>query len=280
MKKNTKKRNTSIGCLFWIALILLVLIVFLFNRERIRTVIEETGFDEFITQQETPSESPEVKRTAPEEEEKPKTTESEGTGAEEQPDQRDEQQEPAPQEEQAESEEQRDSEAEPQDEIRVEEERETSQEESERSEEPRIDKKMRKSELYFVSVADEGAISLRRIVRPVYYESSPLTQTLTALMEGLTSSELNAGLLNLIPDETELLGVRVEEGIAYIDFSEELKFNPFGTEGLKASLRQIVYTATEFNTVEKVQLLIEGRTHSSLSTEGIFIGEPLGRDDL
>lgn len=277
MKKNTKKRNTSIGCLFWIALILLVLIVFLFNRERIRTVIEETGFDEFITQQDTPSESPEVKRTSPDEEEELDKPESEAPATEEQPEHREQQEESAPQEQTSEPSE---TEAEPQEEIRVEDETESPQEESKTKEEPRIDKKMRKSELYFVSVADDGNISLRRIVRPVYYENSPLTQTLKALMEGLTSSELNAGLLNLIPDETQLLGVRVEKGIAYIDFSEELKFNPFSTEGLQASLRQIVYTATEFNTVDKVQILIEGQRRSYLSTEGIFIGEPLGRSDL
>ncbi len=275
MKKNAKKRNTSIGCLFWIALILLVLIVFLFNRERIRTVIEDTGFDEFITQQDAPSETPEVKRTAPEEDQE--HPESDSPGVEEQSEQRDAQETRAPQDD---SQEPLELETESQEENRVEEEADPSQEESEPSEEPRIDKKMRKSQLYFVSVADDGSISLRHIVRPVYYESSPLTQTLNALMEGLTSSELNAGLLNLIPDKTELLSVRVEEGIAYIDFSEELKFNPFGTEGLLASLRQIVYTATEFNTVGKVQFLIEGRKHSYLSTEGIFIGEPLGRDDL
>jgi spore germination protein GerM len=180
-------------------------------------------------------------------------------------------------------EERRDAEGreEPADEIRVEERSaEEEEEEAPEGEEPRIDKKMRKSPLYFVSVGDDGSITLRRIVRPVYYESSPLTMTLKALLQGLTSSELNEGLLNLIPEETEIRQVWVEDGIAYIDFSEELKFNPFGTEGLRASLRQIVYTATEFSTVNRVQILIGGSKHSYLSTEGVYIGEPLGRGDL
>jgi len=38
-----RKRNT-IGCLFYIALVLLVLVIFLFNRARVQQVIEKTGF--------------------------------------------------------------------------------------------------------------------------------------------------------------------------------------------------------------------------------------------
>jgi spore germination protein GerM len=265
MKKNSKKRNTSIGCLFWIALILLLLIIFFFNRERIRTVVEETGFDELITRQQEPQQQPEVKRTAPEEQE-------EQAPDEEQPGEG----EPSPPADEK-ADEKPSGEEQPADEIRVEEDEEKEEEEEES---PRIDKKMRKSTLYFVSVAEDGSISLRRIVRPVYYESSPLTRTLETLMEGLTSSELNEGLLNLIPEKTELRRVWVEDGIAHVDFSEELKFNPFGSEGLRASLRQVIYTATEFNTVEKVQFLIGGSTQSYLTTEGVYIGEPLGRGDL
>src|SRR4030065_2185815 len=38
-----RKRNT-IGCLFFVALVLLVLVIFLFNRARVQQVIEKTGF--------------------------------------------------------------------------------------------------------------------------------------------------------------------------------------------------------------------------------------------
>ena len=38
-----RKRNT-IGCLFYVALVLLVLVIFLFNRARVQQVIEKTGF--------------------------------------------------------------------------------------------------------------------------------------------------------------------------------------------------------------------------------------------
>ena len=139
------------------------------------------------------------------------------------------------------------------------------------------EKNMRSSTLYFVNVSDENKISLQGMMRPVYYEDSPLTETLLALISGLTSSELNKGLLSLIPAGTELLGISVSNMIATINFNDSLSFNNFGKEGLEAELNQIVYTATEFSTVNKVQILINGQKKQFLSTEGVFIGAPLSR---
>jgi len=139
------------------------------------------------------------------------------------------------------------------------------------------EKNLRSSTLYFVNVSDENKISLQGIMRPVYYDNSPLTETLTALISGLTSSELNKGLLSLIPTGTEILGISVANMTATINFNEALSFNNFGKEGLEAELKQIVYTATEFSTVDKVQILINGQKKQFLSTEGVFIGEPLSR---
>ncbi len=142
------------------------------------------------------------------------------------------------------------------------------------------EKNMRSSTLYFVNVSDENKISLQGIMRPVYYDDSPLTETLTALISGLTSSELNKGLLSLIPTGTEILGISVSNMTATINFNEALSFNNFGREGLEAELKQIVYTATEFSTVDKVQILIDGQKKQFLSTEGVFIGEPLSRSSV
>jgi spore germination protein GerM len=74
--------------------------------------------------------------------------------------------------------------------------------------------------------------------------------------------------------------VWIENGVAYLDFSESIKFNQFGSEGLRAELRQIVYTATEFPTVEAVQILVNGTRLDYLSSEGIYIGKPLTRQNV
>lgn len=245
-----KKKKSSIGCLFWIALILLLLVVFLFSRTRIESVMDSTGFLNFLSSREL-IEEPEVERLVTEEEqiiETPQDTNSQETVKS----------------------------IEPEIQIDISEPESSSEEESQGV----AEKNLRSSTLYFVNVSDENKISLQGISRPIYYDDSPLTDTLTALISGLTSSELNKGLLSLIPTGTKILGISVANMTATINFNDALSFNKFGREGLEAELKQIVYTATEFSTVDKVQILINGQKKQFLSTEGVFIGEPLSRSSV
>ena len=83
--------------------------------------------------------------------------------------------------------------------------------------------------------------------------------------------------MSLIPEGTKLLGAKVQNGIAYLDFSENFEFNSYGVEGYNGQLMQIVYTATNFSTVKSVQFLIEGKKKEYLGSEGQWIGSPLSR---
>ncbi len=137
-----------------------------------------------------------------------------------------------------------------------------------------------RARLFFVQVNDQGYIQLKSVIRPVPYGSTPLTTTLQALLNGPDTREMNRGLLNLIPERTKLLSARVQNGTAYLNFNEAFRFNPMGMDGYEAQIRQLVYTATEFSTIDRVQILLEGQVNDYLGAEGIFIGEPLGRKDL
>jgi len=106
-----------------------------------------------------------------------------------------------------------------------------------------------------------------------------MVDTLNVLLSGPSSSELNKGLLNLIPEKTRILSATVRGNTAYISFSEDFLFNTFGIEGYVAQLRQIVWTATEFPNVNDVQILIEGRRLDYLG-EGIWIGSPINRQSF
>ena len=141
-------------------------------------------------------------------------------------------------------------------------------------------KKHRQSVLYFILVGDSGDIILKAVSRTVTFVDSPLTETIKSLIRGLTPSELNKGLISLIPEKTKLLGISIKGSTAFINFNDSFKFNSFGEEGILASLKQIVYTATEFKTVSKVQLLINGKIEKFLSTEGVFVGTPLSRSSF
>ncbi|MFA8442772.1 hypothetical protein, partial [Yoonia sp.] len=72
-----RKKKSSIGFLFWTALILLILVVFLFNKKTIDSVLENTGFMRIVR---TENQDPEIKRVDGE----GKTAEEPGTTTEEQ----------------------------------------------------------------------------------------------------------------------------------------------------------------------------------------------------
>jgi spore germination protein GerM len=135
----------------------------------------------------------------------------------------------------------------------------------------------RKARLFFVAVDQSGKLSPKSVIRSVQASDSPLRDSLETLLKGPTSSELNSGLLTMIPMEARLLGVTVRGDTAFIDFSESFRFNAQGTEALDAQIRQVVYAATEFPNVKKVQILIEGRKVRSLGTEGVRIDDSLSR---
>ena len=147
-------------------------------------------------------------------------------------------------------------------------------------ERPQPQQHSRVSKIYFIRVTDDGTIYPQQVERTVTYRDSPMTQTINALLKGPTIEELNLGLLNLIPDKTRLLSAAIKNGVAYLSFSEEFQFNPMGVEGFAAQLQQIVYSATEFSTIQRVQILIEGKKVDYLGGEGVYIGGPLSRDSF
>lgn len=134
--------------------------------------------------------------------------------------------------------------------------------------------------LFFIRVSDEGKIGHKSVLRRVPVSSSPLTVAVNALIEGPRAGELTNDMMSLIPEGSQLLGARVEGGIAFLDFNEEFRFNALGIEGYRAQAEQLVYTVTEFPTVDKVQFLVEGQRIDYLGGEGFWVGAPLGRDDF
>ena len=135
----------------------------------------------------------------------------------------------------------------------------------------------RQRRLFFAAVNDAGAIKITGVTRIIDASSSPLTETLRTLLAGPDPSELDQGLITMIPPAVTLHRVYVDERIAYVDVSESFRFNPLGREGSAAQLQQLVFSATEFPGVELVQILIDGRRVDFLGPEGAYIGDPLSR---
>lgn len=138
----------------------------------------------------------------------------------------------------------------------------------------------RKERLFFIKVDDDGEITLESVFKNIYVGKTPLTKSIERLLIGPDTQDINRGLLTLIPDEAELLSISIKDKVAYINFNEMFRFNPLGVEGYIAQIKQVVYTATEYETVNSVQILIDGAIQEYLGPEGVYIGRPISRKDL
>lgn len=261
------RKKKSFGCLFWLALVLLVLVIFLVNKKTIDTVFKTTRLDEviqpYISQEDEDPQTPRVSREEIREEEPAAQTEPVITirEPEEEPTQTEQTTDkPTPQEETVQT--------------------GSEEEDPEIENRPAPTRKKRTAKLYFCYVASDGSISLKGTNRIVYFEDSPMTRTLESLLLGPSVDQQNANLTNLIPPHTKLLGARVKGSTAYLNFSKDFMYNTVGGEGYSMQLKQIIYTATEFSTVNNVQFMIEGKVMEYLNAEGLAINTPLNRASL
>ncbi len=133
-------------------------------------------------------------------------------------------------------------------------------------------------QLCFIKIDADGKIIRKIVKRTAAKSQSPLTTAINYLIEGPdTSLSAEKDCMSFIPKGTKLLGARVSDGVAYLNFNENFEFNGDGVEGTLAQVMQIVYTATAFSTVNSVQILIEGKIQPYLGSEGIEIGSPISR---
>lgn len=146
--------------------------------------------------------------------------------------------------------------------------------------EPAAAAKTRPTSLFFVRIDDDGVIVRKEVKRNLAVSDAPLTDALAALLRGPTEDELREKLISLVPQGTKLLGVEVRGSTAYVNFNESFMYNHYGIEGYAGQLKQIVYTATSFPTVQDVQILIDGERHDYLGGEGVYIGKPLSRNSF
>ena len=156
-------------------------------------------------------------------------------------------------------------------------------EETKTKPQPEKPKQSAKTELSlcFIQIDGDGSIVRKIVKRSVQKNDSPLTNALNLLLKGpdtTISAERNCN--TLIPAGTKLLGAKVQNGVAYLNFNDAFEINSFGVEGYNAQLMQIVYTATAFSTVTSVQFLIDGQKKDYLGSEGQWIGSPLSRSNF
>jgi spore germination protein GerM len=113
------------------------------------------------------------------------------------------------------------------------------------------------------------------VTRRLAASDSPLKETLKTLFQGTTSDEEDKQYSSAIPGGVTVRGIRVAGGIATIDLSANFEEGT-GKKMMQARVYQVVYTATQYPTVTKVQILLNGKTDSDFGGEGFDLSKPLG----
>ena len=86
------------------------------------------------------------------------------------------------------------------------------------------------------------------------------------------------GVYPVIPADTEILGIDIKDGIATIDFDRHLlEYKDAASE--RNIMASIIYTLTEFESIRKVRILVNGYPQSVLKY-GTDITEALGRENI
>lgn len=104
------------------------------------------------------------------------------------------------------------------------------------------------------------------------------TAAVTALLGGPTPEERDDGLASAVPEGTRLLGIGIRDGVATIDLTSEYQSGG-GEASMQTRLGQIVYTLTQFPTVQRVRFRLDGSPVNVFSSEGIVLDHPVGRSD-
>ncbi len=105
------------------------------------------------------------------------------------------------------------------------------------------------------------------------------TAALDALLAGPTADEQSIGFSSAIPPGTRLLGLTIENGVATVDLSGQFAAGG-GSFSMKARVAQVVFTLTQFPSVQGVQFRLDGQPVEALGGEGLLLDRPVGRDDF
>ncbi len=118
------------------------------------------------------------------------------------------------------------------------------------------------------------------LVREVHEIEKSTGVARAALNELISGKPLTSDAFKVIPADTKILGVKIENGIATVDFSKEVLKANVGSGGEGLGIDSIVNTLTEFPAVKKVQFTVDGKAENGMDWWG-HVGlyeQPFGRN--
>lgn len=92
---------------------------------------------------------------------------------------------------------------------------------------------------------------------------------------GPSDGLLPEGFSALIPKGTTIKGMDIRDGLAIVDFSEH--FTQYNAQDERKILEAIAWTLTGYNTIDRVQLWVEGKPLKEMPVDQMPLDEPLTR---
>lgn len=135
---------------------------------------------------------------------------------------------------------------------------------------------LRETVLYY---SDEEGIIIP-VMKKIPWEEGIAKSALRKLIdEPAVREELTQlGLNPIFPAGTEILGMSINEGICKVDFNEAVLNHQSEAEE-RAMIQSLVYTLTEFEAIDQVQLLVNGEPVNRLK-HGTQAAIPLEREQI
>jgi hypothetical protein len=129
---------------------------------------------------------------------------------------------------------------------------------------------------YFILGGPPGSLGLVPYLFEVPKTQAVATAAMNALLTGTPVERDGFDQIgSAIPAGTKLLGLTIANGIATVDLSGE--FEGPGASSSQYRLGQVVYTLTQFPTVDKVLFKVDGSVVTVFGSAGIVLDGPVGR---
>jgi len=125
--------------------------------------------------------------------------------------------------------------------------------------------------LYFADADANDLVEETRTVNRVDEDMADL------VLRELIAGPDQQGLIWTVPAETTVLSTRQVGNVLEVDFSKDIiEKHPGGSAAEVLTIKSIVYSLTEIEGIDKVQLLVEGEKHDALFGNA-YTEEPIGR---
>jgi len=117
------------------------------------------------------------------------------------------------------------------------------------------------------------------VERTVPYSQAVAKTAMTELLKGPSAAELKGLALHTqIPNGTTLKSITITNGIAKVDLSNQFD-DGGGTLSVTMRLAQVVYTLTQYGTIDAVEFWMDGKKVEVFSGEGLMLDEPQTPED-